>query len=92
MKNIKDAKNNELNEGDIIKDNIKVFDNNVCIGDRFYCGKNLEAIVVDILSHWSLKDYDWTGNVTYIAKLTNGQATNTFDVCKVTIVRNRITI
>jgi len=55
-------------------------------------GKNLEAIVVDILSHWSLKDYDWTGNVTYIAKLTNGQATNTFDVCKVTIVRNRITI
>ena len=67
-----------------------IFDNNVSIGDKFHYGKHHEAIVVDILKHWSTKDNDWTGNVTYMAKLINGLSTNTFDVPKASIVRGRI--
>lgn len=66
------------------------FNNTVKIGDKFKHGKYHTAEVVDIIKHWSLKENNWTGNVTYIAKLLTGLATNHFDVPKATIVRNRI--
>lgn len=69
---------------------LTAFDTNVKIGDEFQYSKHHKAVVVDIIKHWSTADNDWTGRVTYMAKLIDGLATNTFDVAKATIVRNRL--
>jgi hypothetical protein len=76
--------------GEINNPNMKVFNNNVKIGDKFSYGKHHKAEVVDILKHWSTKENDWTEDVTYVAKMLTGFATNHFDVPKASIVRNRI--
>ncbi len=66
------------------------FNTEVNIGDEFYYQNKHKAVVVDIIKHWSTLTNGWTGHVTHMAKLVNGLSTNTFDVAKATIVRNRI--
>lgn len=68
------------------------FDNNIKIGDRFYKTPNQILIceVTDIVKTFSTARNEWNEDVIYLAKLVNGLATNTFDVAKATIVRNRI--
>ena len=73
-------------------DNKTVFNNEVNIGDKFnYSYKlNRPAIIIDILRLYSLAENKYLDNVIYVAKLIDGLSTNSFEVSKATVVRNRI--
>ena len=67
------------------------FNNNIQIGDQFYKTpkKHILCEVTDIVKQFSTAKNEWVG-IRYIAKGINCMATNEFEVCKVTIVRNRL--
>lgn len=67
-----------------------IFNNNIKIGDKFTKGKHAICIVTDIVKTFSTLRNEWNTDLIYLAKCTNGLSTNTFEVYKSSIVRNRI--
>lgn len=66
------------------------FDNKITIGDRFQYGKHGVAEVVDLVRTFSTARNEWNEGFIYAAKMVTGFSTNTFEVSKTTIIRNRI--
>lgn len=66
------------------------FNQEINIGDKFYYNgkKNFLSEIVDILDCHSRKSGEITGQI-YIAKAIGGLSTNSFEVGKVGIIRNR---
>lgn len=68
---------------------IKVFKQEIKIGDKFMYNRHTKAEIVDIFKTYSTATGE-RGNDIFIAKGINSLSTNTFEVCKVTVIRNRI--
>ena len=67
------------------------FNNDIQIGDEFYSTPKKKILneVVDIVKTFSTAKNQWNEKVIFVAKGINTLATNTFEVSKATIVRNR---
>ena len=66
------------------------FDKKIEIGDRFQYGKHGVAEVGDLVKTFSTARNEWNEGFIYLAKMVTGFSTNTFDVSKTTIIRDRI--